>query len=454
MMVTVCTCGYEAPSDARFCGGCGRAVDSADVPLLDLRGPEAASEQRVVKVNPGPRRWMAIVGIVCAGLIGWSAWGLATGSNGETGSASPEAAAAEDAGGPEGDDPDGDDGPETEDEAAAATETSRTTSTTTERTTTSEPSQVETVAASAPILGEEVGYHLIVGTIDRPAILDLNSGQIRYAEGSRADPLAVTGNWLIAGRSDRPFILDLTDLEADPLQFPFPNSSWFEIPDRRQRDDGRVWVRISDMGLSTPSIVLVDAATGEIVDERETPDGASFNYFSRTLSQEGPLLVSASAGGVYEERGGGFNRVADGYVIVADERRALVETCDGELRCASHWLDRQTWRLIDLVAPEGQDSFTSFVNGTDWLLAIEFNSNGPIAHIFNVVTGQKVDLSYSENELFGYYELSPAISPDGRWLATASAGEVQFVELETGREIRVEGVRDVVGPVIFFEPSS
>ncbi|MCP5031851.1 MAG: hypothetical protein GY939_08615, partial [Actinomycetia bacterium] len=60
----------------------------------------------------------------------------------------------------------------------------------------------------------------------------------------------------------------------------------------------------------------------------------------------------------------------------------------------------------------------------------------------------------SEAELPGYYELSPAISPDGRWLATASAGEVQFVELETGREIRVEGVRDVVGPVIFFEPSS
>ncbi|MCP4222972.1 MAG: hypothetical protein GY773_06490, partial [Actinomycetia bacterium] len=271
--MTVCTCGYEAPSQARFCGGCGCAVDRTDVPLLDIGGPSVETAQTVVKRTTSLRWWATIVGVVCVCVISWSAWSLATGSDAATDSdsASPEAATPDEAADP--------DTEETDVEAAtgADQETS-----TTQRTTTSQTSPIEIVDIPAPILGEEVGYDLIISTSSRPAILNLDSGEIRYTEGSRATPLAVTGDWLIVRTAnDRPAAFRLDDLAADPTQLPFSPSTWPQLIDYRQRDDGKAWFSVyGDTGPGLPETVLVDIASGAIVDEVVVPDQIGFNFGS------------------------------------------------------------------------------------------------------------------------------------------------------------------------------
>ena len=442
--MTACTCGYEPSPDARFCGGCGRSIHAADVTVLDLTEPETSTDQAVVKAGPSPRRRMAVAGAVCAGLLAWSAWSLTIGGSGATDAApsntstpdGTDAAASDDA-------PDG--------EAASTTTTSQPSSSTERTTTTPEPIQLDTIAT--PILGEEVGYDLIIATVDRPAILDLDSGEIRYAEGSRADPLAVTGHWLIAGRDDQPFILDLDDLEADPIHLPFAATGWPQLADDRQRDDGRAWFRLSGPDLDESGVVLVDVATGKIVEEAAEPEPTPLYYWVPAIPADGATLISTPAGGIYEARGVEVHRVADGVLLVADDHRALVETCDDRLRCSVQWLDRETWRPADLAVPDDFGDDGRFLNGTDWMVLFDYGTDID-ADLFNVTTGSRVELPERISEPPNNYGHGPAVSPDGRWLATTSTGEVRLMELDTGREIVVNGIANVTGPAIFFERTS
>jgi hypothetical protein len=374
---------------------------------------------------------MAVAGVLCGVVLAWSAWALTIG-----GAASPDET---------------DDAKSDEAADGPSTTTSQPT-TTTESTAASEQLQLGPMAA--PILGEEVGYDLIVATNDRPAILDLDSGAIRYAEGSRADPLTVTGHWLIANRNDKPFILDLDDLEADPIQLPFPADVWLQLADSRQRDDGLAWFQLSSPDSYGPSVILVNVGTGEVVEEVARPEGAELRAWFPIIPFDGSTLLATPTGGVYEAQGGDVRQVADGYLLVADDRRVLVTTCDDRLRCTMHWLDRETWQPVDLAVPEEFDGSGRFVNGTDWAVLFDFNDLGPRGYLFNVVTGRRVELPEQAEDPFLHVGHGIAVSPDGRWLATASTDEVQLMELATGREIVVTGLTDVVGPAIFYEPSS
>ncbi|MCP4960143.1 MAG: hypothetical protein GY925_12855, partial [Actinomycetia bacterium] len=377
-------------------------------------------------------------------MISWSAWSLATGSDAATDSdsASPEAATPDEAADP--------DTEETDVEAAtgADQETS-----TTQRTTTSQTSPIEIVDIPAPILGEEVGYDLIISTSSRPAILNLDSGEIRYTEGSRATPLAVTGDWLIVRTAnDRPAAFRLDDLAADPTQLPFSPSTWPQLIDYRQRDDGKAWFSVyGDTGPGLPETVLVDIASGAIVEEVAVPGQIRFYFGGLPVASGRSMIFSPLSGGVCEDSGSGFRFVADGRLIVGDARRALVEACDARLRCSSQWLDRETWQPIDLAVPDESIDGGILINGTDWLTYFTFDL-GSTADLLNIVTGQRVTIPGASDGQYEYDGQGPAISADGRWMATSSVGEVRLIELETGRETIVDGLRDVAsGGLVFVE---
>jgi hypothetical protein len=441
--VVACTCGYEASAAARFCGGCGCPIEIADLPPLGLAeieseadfGAEADSEilteQAVTKNGPSPRRWMTVAGVVGGGLAAWLVWSLATGSG-----SAPEAAS---------------------DEPSPTTVAAPTTSTTESSSTTTTPAPVpvviETVGVPAPILGEELGYDLIIGTNGRPAVLNLDSGEIRYAQGGRTVPLAVSGDWLIVQGSDRPHVLPLDDLGADLADLPFSPEVWVESVDDRQRHDGRARFALSESS-GLPRLALVDLARNEIIEETAYyPDSVHYLTQTQVSLTDGSRLISPISGGVYEERGNDFLLVADGRLIVADEHRALVETCDDRLRCSMHWLDRETWQPADLAVPADPFDLAILANGTDWLVTISHGPGpGPNHNLLNIVTGQQVEIPIGLSA-FNNLDHSLAISPDGRWLALASTGEVKLLDLESGEEIVVDGLRDVAGPVLFIERS-
>ena len=94
-----------------------------------------------------------------------------------------------------------------------------------------------------PLLGEEVGYDLIIGVRgEGPSVLDLDTGGLRPAgQGRASEPLAVSGQWPLVRQSDRIFALPLDDLGADATELaPQLSFPYFDLADRQQRADGRV----------------------------------------------------------------------------------------------------------------------------------------------------------------------------------------------------------------------
>lgn len=393
------------------------------------------TETAVVR-SPNWRRWLLITGVFLAGVVGWSAV-----------SSSPP--------------------PESENESAAINSDSATTKSTAEDTsgdTTSttvrspgstalNDSEIEPVGDGGPLLDEDVGYQLIIGVSGgRPSILDLDSGELRHSEdGGGFGPLAVSGEWLIGRQLDHISALPLDDLGAEPTQFSFPGYS--DLADRQNRSDGRVWLWLFDDEPGQPELVLVDIASDEVVERSTTPEGVFPGFFFGPFAGASPMIVTGVSGGVYESAGDGFTQVADGRLLAADDVRVLVETCDARLQCSKQWLDRGSWQPIEFVVPDERIDSGTFVNGSDWLLHFSWTS-GRAPSLLNVVSGQQVELDGSNNG----WETQPAISPDGRWLATVTgigtASMIQIEELATGTTFQIGGVERPSGDLLFIERRS
>ena len=229
---------------------------------------------------------------------------------------------------------------------------------------------------------------------------------------------------------------------------PFNDEVWAESIDYRQRDDGRARFALSESS-GLPRLALVDLARREIVEEVAYPDSASHLYQIPASHLSGTRLVTAISGGVFEDQGNGFRLVADGRLIAADEQRALVETCDDRLRRSMQWLDRETWQPTDLAVPTESIDVGILVNGTDWLLDFGY-AQDQTRNLLNIVTGKQVEVPVSLST-FNNLNHPLAISPDGRWLALASTGEVTLLNLESEEAIVIDGLEDVAGPVLFIE---
>jgi hypothetical protein len=418
--------------------------------MLTLSEEGAGSAEQVTRADRAVNGfWLPLLGAVTVIALAWGVWAVLIRSADEQGdpeTASDSEAEADPGGGELGptdvDDPDdrADGDPSTAD--GAGTETG------------------PDLASDGPILGSDVGYDLLVGTFERPALVDLDSGRVRYTDGDRLDPIAVSGSWLVAhspSPSPSPLALNafpLDDLEADPapLLYDEPQLAVMDVMIQAEAQPGRLWVRALRRGdVADLVLQLADLASGSTVDHPLAVDPSSYmNVPGSMFPDAGGGLVTSVTGGVYATTGDGFQFVTEGLLLAADADRALVETCDEGLRCTRRWLDRESWQPLDLAVPARDDAVVLVLPGTDWV-SVTGSRSSDTAELLNIETGQIVAMNAADPE--PRFVGPPAVSPDGEWLAEPGADfhSVVLRNLTTSetKQVPITGAV-MAGPLIFI----
>ncbi len=435
--MVACACGVDNPEGSNYCASCGRPVVDG-FQLLEVREPDRSVvvESSVVADLTTRNRWLAVAVVACLAVMVWALWGSGSG-------------------GPSAEGGDTTDGETTGEDATTTTEPNTTepktatdkASSSTRRTTTTLP-ELEVLGDGSPLLGEPVGYRLVVGhNTHPPMVLDLDTGALRRTTGpARVDPQMVSGDWLVVrSNGDRLAVVPLDDLGAEPRLVDPSSAEWYtELASRSSRSDGRVW--IYEYSGENPSVTLVDLADGAAL-ERLAPFADLTARFVNLSVDEAGLLVSYLGSGVYRSDGDGFTRLVDGWLLASDEQRTLAAACDEQLQCGLRWVDRLTGAPIDLAVPGGRIDEARFLNGTDWLMLFDYGENGPEGRLFDVVTGRELELRDS-NDL---WQVIPAVSPDGRWLAERIGQAVEVTDLDTGVIHRIEGLDGNSGFLVFVD---
>lgn len=447
--VDVCECGHEADEGDRYCRHCGSGLQHhPDDPLL--LDTSSGAETVVSHVQRGRQFWLPIVAI---GLVALGIWGLAArGSTSESEQAAPAGERDE----PEVVIPEVEPDHPTPNETANSSDDENpdlSTSTTAPESATT-PSESEPMA---PILGQSVGYDLLVSTDGRPVIIDLDQGKITAHEGGRIHPVAITGQWLIleSRTGSYPEKLPLDDLGGDPIPVLVDQELGFAnaMPTIGEPEPGTMWFalyRENANGSSfIPSLELVDLASGETIFHPLAAEGVqTIDLFGGRYANGPEGLMTGPSGGVYQARQDGYRLVAaDGRLIAADQTRALVETCDARMSCERAWFDTATWEPLDLRIPDRRAFLTYLMPPTDWVLTVGL-ADLTQATMLNIATGRTLDLKLPESPSSLPV---PAVSPDGRWLAQVDQDNrsVFFRDLLNGNTT-TQTFEEPIEPPLFF----
>lgn len=444
--VSVATKLTRVTATAAICGS-GLQHHSDDPLLLDTSpGPEIV----VSHVQRGRQFWLPIVAI---GLAALGIWGLA--ARGST-SESEQAAPPEDRDESEVVVPEVESGQPTANESANSNGNENPDQLTSTTVPESAPIPSES-APVAPILGQSVGYDLLVSTNGRPVVLDLDQGNVTAHEGGKVNPVAITGQWLIleSRTGGSPEKLPLDNLGGDPspvlvnqeLGFanamptigePEPGTMWFSL--YRENANGSSFI---------PSLELVDLSSGETVFHPLAAEGVqTIDLFGGRYANGPEGLMTGPSGGVYQARQDGYRLVApDGRLIAADQARALVETCDARMSCQRAWYDTATWEPLELRVPDRQAFLTYLMPPTDWVLTVGL-ADLTQATMLNIATGRTLDLQLPESPSSLPI---PAVSPDGRWLAQVEqdSRSVLFRDLLKGNTT-TQIFEQPIEPPLFF----
>jgi len=304
------------------------------------------------------------------------------------------------------------------------------------------------------------GYDLLIATTGRPSRFDLDTGEVTFVEGSRVFPIFVWESWLIVGDGSAVGVarLPIRDLGADPEPFVEEDggaSGYVVTPISKAVETGQMWIAVTtgfDIGEPTETLYLIDIETAAILDQREADSEA---WELAGAQRDG--LFNAPTGGVYQAVGDTYQRVTDGRVLVSNDERVLVETCDDGLRCTLQWLDSQTWGPLDLVVPADHDALYLPMPGNDWIFSPTFERHsGPTSgQMLNIATGETLQVDLPEQTIAGPFPPTPAVSPDGRWLATRGEDTKQLVfrDLDTGDAVYIELEESIAGPMFFIRDS-
>ncbi len=437
----VCRCGNSEESGARFCSSCGVSIDD------DTRLLESSAEMTVVdqaRSSGIDRRWLGVAVALIVAFVGWSAWSGSSPGNAPEGADAPQAHART-TGLPTTVVPMTTAAPVTT-APAAATQTTRAV------TATKNEAVVSQVGSGEPLLGEITGLRAIfVQRPDQLSVLDLDTGALAAVPSSFGwvEPFVVSGDWLVARTDDSLSALPLDDLGDVPVRL---------LPDRNPtfgvglafaepRPDGRIWLVV--YADPSPEFVQVDLATGAVIEEFTPPQGALAHAWIRQDAEGDRVVLSSTDGGVYESDGDGYRRVAEGRLIISDDDRALVETCDERLTCERRWLDRATWQRVDFVLPPGPFREATFLGGTDWLLLAAWENDIEEQTLFNVVTGQLRSLDGADH--LGFEQQAPPISPDGRWMALHDDARLVILDLVTDERHVIDDVGPLAGGVVLTD---
>ncbi len=422
----ICSCGVVSPEDALHCEGCGRRLDGDELldldELTDRPAPSSASPRAI-----GRRGfWVPfVVGLsLLAGAVGL--YVVVTDDADETNAPGPEAAAEPDEDASDDDqaaEPSTDEGEEGDAIDSGAGSVG--------------DSMPEVVLVDP--LGPDADYGLIIGTQAGLTTFDAGRGELTHHPGTTGEPVAVSDGRVVLVRqrfSDSIVALELDDLSGEAR--PFSNvvtGSQFLLADSTSG-----LVLIETFGPTGQSIEVMDIATQEVVkhplDDLTVADLLGWSLPHLRSADE--VIFSPTVGGVYVQSTDGARLVAPGGMQVTDGDRLLVETCDDAYVCSRAWYDIDG-QPLELIVPSDPERL-SFAIGTDWVASrLRFGDGVETLVLTNIVTGDVVRVQGTETISDGFRpEEAPAISPDGRWLATASfpRSEVELRNLITD-EIRV-----------------
>lgn len=455
-----CSCGRTIEPDHQFCPACGRprsdaaASDDgggADGSLLLLgRAGGPAGTETTVRTGPGLVPRAVGLGLVLVGVV--LIWSLFRQPSGEV---APELGRDEEAAAdtePDGADTGTDDGAErpddtddTDEEDAPATTRSSNGSTS------SDPSGDGSGLAPndepvPPLLGEEVGLMLAVARDGRSVleVLDLDSGQETELLGVRGRPIGAIDDWLLVIDDNNGSIirLDLDDLEAEPIEIGGSADEFLEVI---EVTEDRIWTFAeTDDG---PVLRALDV-DGEVVEEQDFPLYSVFGFGPWSLVRPSELLYDP-AGGLYRRSDDGYELVAEGQVLAAGERIAVVRQCDDGLDCDLRWYDIRSSGVIGFPAPPPADGqgFYQLLGGDRWLAHIDWrNGEGVLIEVATARVARELTL----DSFFGFGPSTLAVSSDGRWMTEVVDGMLVVIDLDSG-DLWPTGFRGAGAQVMFVE---
>ena len=365
-------------------------------------------------------------GLGAAALVGVLAWALFRQPAGELPSASGDDEAAADQA--------SDAASETASEAEQPTTTrARRPSTTVPRTSTTDLELITRPdGTTGPLLGEETGLTLVVGSVG-PAgvdIVDLDTGLRRSVAGFSGAPIGMLGTSLVVtDRDGRPGLLDLSEPSPELVRL-VPPGAWGEVT---SIEEDRIWIhREQEDG---PALLAYDEA-GEEVERADAFIAGFGNFFFGPFSgpyQGAPGLVQHPGGGLYRLEDGGYRRVAQGRVVALGERLAVVEQCDADLVCQTRWYDTETAAVVGFPAPPppSDRGFVQLIGGDRWLIHFDWRDGS--GELIDVGSGRPVR-TLDDEAIVGPFGVRTTISEDGRWLIDRIDGRLTVVDLDDDSE--------------------
>ena len=284
-------------------------------------------------------------------------------------------------------------------------------------------------APSSPLLGEETGLLLVMTREGRTGleILDLDTGELTELDRTQGDPIGAMGSKLvlISRSTGLARLLDLADPEADSIRLDAVSGGNAEVV---EVTDDRIWTLVDD-GEGTKLAGL--DATGAVVEELDFPVIGPFNY-GRWSVLRPSTLVYDPAGGLYRRAGDGFERVAEGQVLAAGERLAVIRQCDREFECRLQWYELRTSGQVGFPAPPPSDGdgFYTLLGGDRWLFHFDWRrGQGQLIEVATARPARTMD-----PQSFSGYGAPISMSDDGRWLVDVVGGRTVIVDLDSGAE--------------------
>lgn len=454
-----CPCGRPVDSGHQFCPSCGRSTttdgsgdpeagDGGPLLLLD-RSSRTSALETTVRTGPGLVPRFVGIGLALVGVV--LMWGLFRQPSAEV----PPEPRDEEAVADTEPDPDEDDKDEDDAESQVEEEDEGSTTTVERGPTSSDPSSSpadgnESDQPSVPIVGEETGLMLAISRQGQPGLqlLDFDSGEVIDLGRQRSRPVGVLGQWLIVvNESDGSTIgIDIDSPEAEPIEIGGGFQEYLEVVEVAE---DRLWTIVEgDDGM----ILRAMDIDGETIEEVDFPLLSPFGYGPWSLVRPSELYYDP-AGGLYRRTGSGaessYELVADGQVLAAGERIAVMRQCDDEFECQLRWYDIRTSGVIGFPSPPpaGGEGFYQLVGGDRWLVHVDWRSGE--GRLIEVATARVARELQSVN-FFGLGPSGVPVTSDGRWFAEVVDGELVVVDLESG-DVWPTGIGGFETAALFIE---
>jgi hypothetical protein len=278
------------------------------------------------------------------------------------------------------------------------------------------------------LLGQEVGLWLFIGGEGPMRRVDLDTGSI-VDFGIDAVPIIRRGGDVVvylptAGlvgwvSASLPGEQSLSWKPGATAAGPEQEQLWILLEPEGEGDTVREW-RLHD----TITNIVLERRPVDLAAEFDPEWPAAPTARSSAL-RPGPDVYTDVDGSVVRADGDRTRRLLDdGRVVVADDDKVLIESCDGSA-CRLRWVDRSTGRSLDLPTPETDGDRPAARVASGELLA----SGRWLRTVAVDGTVELIDL-VEDRRLAWDVGGDATISPDGRWMVERGGDQLAIFDTE------------------------